>query len=32
MSSNYTNHFSVDDAALVLIDCQPQIDEALNLA
>jgi hypothetical protein len=24
MSSNFTNHFSADDAALVLIDFQPQ--------
>jgi len=23
MSSNFTNHFSADDAALVLIDFQP---------
>jgi hypothetical protein len=25
MSSNFTNHFSADDAALVLIDFQPQM-------
>jgi hypothetical protein len=25
MSSNFTNHFSADDAALVLIDCPPQM-------
>ena len=25
MSSNFTNHFSADDAALVPIDCQPQM-------
>ena len=24
MSSNFTNHFSADDAALLLIDFQPQ--------
>ena len=25
MSSNFTNHFPADDAALVLIDLQPQM-------
>jgi len=25
MSSNFTNHFSADDAALVLIEFQPQM-------
>jgi hypothetical protein len=25
MSSSFTNHFSADDAALVLIDFQPQM-------
>jgi hypothetical protein len=25
MSSNFTNHFSADNAALVLIDFQPQM-------
>ena len=25
MSSNFTNHFSADDAALLLIDFQPQM-------
>ena len=25
MSSNFTNHFLADDAALVLIDLQPQM-------
>jgi hypothetical protein len=25
MSSNFTNHFSADDAALVLTDFQPQM-------
>ena len=25
MSSNFTNHFPADDAALVLIDFQPQM-------
>ena len=31
MSSNFTSHFSADDAALLLIDFQPQMFMAVGV-